>query len=199
MVSSLAVFGLVVNGTSLDLNLTDAQVPLEVGHIVHGIPETEFYIGEKREILFLRGGILQSEKIDLTGSIYRYESKKLCTKPVLAALKMGVSHSVSALIGVQLCTGWHVSRVPDGSVIIDIVILSIGIIGNIVITVAGDAEKLGIFIEAVASAGIGDQAEKVLGTKIVDPWQRRAWSGDDVLAGFIVEMSEFPINPPYKK
>ena len=105
---------------------------------------------------------------------------------------------MSAFIGIQLCAGWHKSRIPDSSVIINIVILSIGIIWNVIVAVAGDAEQFGIFIEAVASAGVGDQAEKVLGSKIVNPWQRGAWSGDDVLTGFVVEMSEFHINPPLK-
>ena len=105
---------------------------------------------------------------------------------------------MSAFIGIKLCAGRHKSRIPDGSVIVNIVIFSVGIVWDIIVAVAGDAEQLGIFIEAVASAGVGDQAEKILGSKIVDPWQWGAWSGDDVLAGFIVEMSEFHINPPLK-
>lgn len=77
---------------------------------------------------------------------------------------------MSAFVGIQLRAGWHESRVPDGSVIIDIVIFSVGIVWNIVVAVTGNAEQLGIFVEAVTSAGVGDQAEKVLGSEIIDPW-----------------------------
>ena len=43
VVAALAVLCLVINGRSVDLNFACAEVALEVRHVVHGVPETEFY------------------------------------------------------------------------------------------------------------------------------------------------------------
>lgn len=43
MSAALAVLSFVVNLRTLDLNFADAEVSLEVGHIVHGVPEAELY------------------------------------------------------------------------------------------------------------------------------------------------------------
>lgn len=43
MSAALAVLGFVVDLRTLDLDFADAEVSLEVCHIVHGIPETELY------------------------------------------------------------------------------------------------------------------------------------------------------------
>ena len=56
--------------------------------------------------------------------------------------------------------------------------------------VTGDAEQLGIFIEAIATAGIGNQCEKILGAKVVDPWQRGVWCGNDIFFIDVIKMSE---------
>ena len=43
VVAALAVLCLVIDCGSVDLNFACAEVALEVRHVVHGVPETEFY------------------------------------------------------------------------------------------------------------------------------------------------------------
>ena len=77
MVSSFPVLGFMIDGGTMDFNLADGVVTLEVCHIVHCIPETELYIRKKRESLGFVSGIGKSQFIDLAGSIYRYKSQKI--------------------------------------------------------------------------------------------------------------------------
>ena len=55
-----------------------------------------------------------------------------------------------------------------------------------VIAVTGDATELGILIEVVAAARVGNQSEEVLVTQIVDPGERGGGFGDDKLASLVV-------------
>ena len=61
------------------------------------------------------------------------------------------------LISVQIGLGWHPSGIPDGIALFNIVVVSIAVERNIVITVSRQTKKLCIFIEAVAAAGVGNQ------------------------------------------
>lgn len=40
---------------------------------------------------------------------------------------------------------------------------------HVVVAVAGDAAQLGVLVEGIAAAGVGDQAEEVLVAEVVDP------------------------------
>lgn len=40
---------------------------------------------------------------------------------------------------------------------------------HVVVSVAGDAAQLGVLVEGIAAAGVGDQAEEVLVAEVVDP------------------------------
>lgn len=52
MSAALAVLSFVVNLRTLDLNFADAEVSLEVGHIVHGVPEAELYKRSQSQCFF---------------------------------------------------------------------------------------------------------------------------------------------------
>ena len=61
VIPPLAVFGFVINGVRLDLNLADGEVPLEVGAVVHRVPEAEFHIREHIERFFYVCLIFQAQ------------------------------------------------------------------------------------------------------------------------------------------
>ena len=73
---------------------------------------------------------------------------------IFRADETAVSHTVMAFIGIHRCLGWHGSRIPDRIAVFYIVIFSVGINRECIVTVAGDAKQFGIFIETVTSAGI---------------------------------------------
>ena len=73
----------------------------------------------------------------------------------------------------------------------DVIIFAVGIYRNIVVTVACDAQKLGILIKAVASAGIGNQGEEILSSQIVDPWKRGVRGSDDIFFCLVIKLTEF--------
>ncbi len=50
MVATLAIFGLVVDDAILNFDLSDAEVALEIGGIVLGIPQAEFRGGKHRQL-----------------------------------------------------------------------------------------------------------------------------------------------------
>jgi len=50
MIAAFAVLGLVVDDAVFNLNFADAEVALEVGHVVVGVPQAEFHVGEQRQI-----------------------------------------------------------------------------------------------------------------------------------------------------
>lgn len=72
----------------------------------------------------------------------------------------GVAHTVMTLISVQIGLGWHPSGIPDGIALFNIVVVSIAVERNIVITVSRQTKKLCIFIEAIATAGIEIREKK---------------------------------------
>ena len=57
---------------------TGRKVALEVGHIVHGIPETEFYIRKNAEFFGCVTFIRKRKLIHFTGVSHRNEIGKLC-------------------------------------------------------------------------------------------------------------------------
>ena len=97
------------------------------------------------------------------------------------------------LISVQIGLGWHPSGIPDGIAIFNIVVVSIAVERNIVITVSRQTKKLCIFIEAIATAGIGDQRKEILRTQIVDPWEWCLRRGNNIFFVRIIEISKFHV------
>ena len=79
---------------------------------------------------------------------------------------------MAAGIGIQRRSGGLPGRVPDSTAFIDIEVMAVAVIRNIVVAVAGQAEKLCILIKTVAAAGIGDQGKEVFTAQVVDPWKR---------------------------
>ena len=60
VIAALAVFRLVVNCGTVNLYLTGGKITLEVRHVIHGVPEAEFHVGENGERLSARLPLLVS-------------------------------------------------------------------------------------------------------------------------------------------
>ena len=133
----------------------------------------------------------QYQTVDFTGSINRNKGKQICFQSVFGRNKTAVSHTMTAFIGIYRCFGWHGAGIPDGVTIFDIVILSVGINRQCIVTVTGDTQQFCIFIEAVSAAGIGNKGEETFCAQIVDPWEWCSRGGNDIFSGFIIKMTEF--------
>ena len=83
MVSSFPVLGFMIDGGTMDFNLADGVVTLEVCHIVHCIPETELYIRKNGKMLFFFTVVGHGQLIDLAGASNRNEVCQLCGKIIL--------------------------------------------------------------------------------------------------------------------
>lgn len=92
----------------------------------------------------------------------RYEGENLSLHLVQGSGEAAVAKAVPAFVGVQLCLGGLPARIPDACAVFDIKILSVIVIGYIVVTITGQAEKLGVLIEGITSAGIGIRVKKSL-------------------------------------
>ena len=140
MISALSVFGLMIKSRTVDLNLTGGEVTLEVGHIVHCIPQTELYIWENRKITGFIALIGKGEFADFTCLTDRNKRGKLCGQFIFGSFKYGITHTVTAAVSIQFCFGRHPARIPDRVTIFNIVVMSIGIERYIIIAVSGQAE-----------------------------------------------------------
>ena len=78
---------------------------------------------------------------------------------------------MAALIAVKLCLSGHPARIPHLPVFVNIVVMSVGIQRNVIVAVSGEAQKLGIFIEAVPSSCVGNKGEKVLASQVMVFWR----------------------------
>ena len=96
-----------------------------------------------------------------------------------------------ALIGVQRSLCRLPSRIPDRPFIGDVVILAIGIIGDIIVTITGDAEHLRVFIEAVTAACIGYDREKIITSKVIDPGKWRFRGSNHIFSCRVIKIAEF--------
>ena len=180
-----------INGAALYLYFTGGEVALEVGAVVHGIPQAKLHIAE--HIQRAGGGrlIFQSQAVDLTGVAPGDEDFLRGSNAVFLALKNGVAQAVAAGVVIQRRLGGLPAGVPDSAAIVDIDAVAVHIQRGVVVAVAGDAAQPSIPIKAVAAAGVGHEAEEVLAAQIVDPRQGRARGVDHVFPVCIIKMSEF--------
>ena len=75
---------------------------------------------------------------------------------VFTAFENAVAHTVAAFISIQRGFGRLPAGIPYCIFVLNVEIMSIGVIRNIVVTVTGHAEKFGVFIEAITSASVGN-------------------------------------------
>jgi hypothetical protein len=64
---------------------------------------------------------------------------------------------MTALIEVEGSLAWFPTRIPYGTVVVDIEIASTIVHGYVIITITGDTAELRVLIEGVAAGGVRDQ------------------------------------------
>ena len=69
--------------------------------------------------------------------------------------------------------------------------MSVAVKRHIVVPISRQPQKLGVFIEAVASAGIGDKRKEVLRAQVIDPGKGRLRNSDHILFPFVIKISVF--------
>ena len=195
MVAALAVLGLVVDGAALDLDFAGREIALEVGGIVHSIPETELQIAEYSKRFRYITLVGQHQTVDLAVVAYRHKQLQLRGQTVLFAGNDAVPEAVAALIAVQLGLGGLPAGIPDGIAVLNIVIPAVRVRRYVIVAVASDTPQLGILVKAVPTGRVGNKAEECLAAQIVDPRQWRARRGDDIFACGIGKMTELHRDP----
>ena len=188
-----------VDRASDNLNFTCREVSLEVCGVILCVPQTELQEAEEIQVFVFCAVVLQDDSVNLAFIVNRNESLKSCFYIILGSCDDCVSKTVAAAVGIQLSLCRLPSRVPYGITIFNIVVTTTGIQRAVVVTVSGDTHQFCIFVERVSAGRIGDQAEEILRSKIVDPWQRCAWGFDDIFFSGVIKVSKFHDYPPQKK
>ena len=94
-----------IDGGTMDFNLSGGVVTLEVCHIVHCIPETELYIRKMEKcfssLLWLVMVSLLISQVLPIGT----KSVSVCGKIIFASFKNGITDTVMTFIGIQISLG----------------------------------------------------------------------------------------------
>ena len=195
VIPPLAVFGFVINGVRLQLDLADGEVPLEVGAVVHRVPEAELYIGEHIERLFRGSPIFQRQPEEQAVVALR-DQQRLCGRnTIFLPLNHAVAEAVATGIAVQLRFRGLPAGVPDGIAVLDVNMEALLIDRAVVVAVAGQPAQPRVAIEAVAARRIRQECEKILAPQVVDPRQRRARACDQVFTPLIVKETKLHPKP----
>ena len=190
VVPPLAVFGFVINGLRFQLNLADREVPLEVGAVVHRVPEAEFHIREHIERFFYVCLIFQAQPDQQAVFTLRNQQRLRGRNAVLLPLDHAVAETVAAGIAVQLRFRGLPAGIPDSLAVFDINMKPLLVDRAVIIAVAGQTAQPRVAIEAVAACRVGQEREKILAAEIVDPRKRCARVGDHIFPLLIVKMAE---------
>ena len=192
VIPTLPVLGLMIDDTVLYLRLGNVQVALIVGAVVYGVPQAPFHQTPDVDVLGFLGFVGQHQIVEFTVFAHGDEEGHPGIQAVLSAVKGGVAHAMAALVTVKLGLGGKVPGIPGGlSRFLDVVEAAALVAGNGVVAVAQQTLQLGIPIEAVAAARIGNHAQEILTAQVVDPGQGSGGGGNDVLPPGIIEMTEF--------
>ena len=193
VVAPLAVFRLVIDHPGCHLHLAGGEIALEIGGIIHGIPETELRVGED---------IHPSCSVCVVGYLHTPQQAMisagdkhllLCGDSVLPALKNSVSKPVAAGIGIQLRLHRLPGDVPYLSVRFQIDMESVLIQRTCVVAIAGNAAEACIFIEGISAGCVGQKREKVFTAQIIDPGKGCTRGFDNIFPFFIIKMAKFHV------
>ena len=152
MVAALLEFGLVVQqrgiGFAFDLHLAGGQVALEVGRVVHGIPQAPFHGAGHVDDGRLVGGVRHVEPIDFRIGVQRHEGGELGFDASLGSFEHGVADALTALVGIKRGLARKEGRRPGfdrlgigGIGVHQAQVIAVGAVvcRHVVIPVAGDA------------------------------------------------------------
>ena len=82
VVAPFPVFGLMVNGGTVNLHLCRREVALEVLHIRSRIPKAPFHEGEEFETLLFLCPVAEGELVNLAIASQRHEESQVCSESV---------------------------------------------------------------------------------------------------------------------
>ena len=177
--------------TGFYLHLTRRPVALEILHVGGGVPQTPLGEGKQLQAPHLMGGILQRQLLHLGPCVERYEEENRGFDATLRPCDAGVVHAVAAFVCVERCLAGFPSGTPHRATIVDVEVAATGIHRHAIVAVARDTAELGVFVETVAASGVADETEEILIAQIVNPGKRCLRVGDDILAVFVVKITEF--------
>ena len=103
---------------------------------------------------------------------------------------------MTALIRIELCLGGLPAGIPYAVAVLDIEVLAVDVGGNVIVTITGDSQELGILIERITAHRVGNQCEITVAAQIVDPGQRSLGCGDHILLVRVIKITEFHAIPP---
>ena len=190
VIAALTVFGLVINSAADDLYFANAEIALEVGHIIISVPQAELHKREELHVFFSLAAVAQHHAVHFAIAAQRHKRSLLDCQPVFLRRNDRIAHAMTALIVIQICLDGHPAGRPDRAVVVQIEIASAGIGGNVIVAVTGQAEHTCVLIEAVTAGSVGEQGEKLLASQIVNPRVGRVRPGDDVLPALVVKKAE---------
>ncbi len=193
VVSSLSVLSLVINGAADNLNFTDGEVSLEVGHIIVCVPETELNEAEKLKALLCVGSVCKGNLVKLAGAAHRYHRGLGSLDTALFGSDLGITETVTALIRIKLSLDGLPCDAPNIVVIVYVEVTSACIGGYVVVAITGKSEQSCILVEAVTAGSVGEQSEEVLTAEIVDPRVRCIGTSYAIFTGRIVKKTVFHV------
>ena len=193
MVPPLPVFRFVVDRVRLDLHLADGEIPLEIGAVVHCVPEAKLNIREDVQRLFCACFIFQRQPDEQAVFALGDKQRLGSENAVFPALNHAVAKAVAAGIAIQLRFCGLPARVPDCAAVFDIETEPLLIGRAVVVAVAGETAQTRVPVEAVTACRVGQKGEEILAAEIVDPRKGRACVGDHVFPLLVVEMAEMHV------
>ena len=191
VVAALTVLGLMVDDARLYFHFAGGEVALEVGAVVDGVPQAELHIAEHVQLLCGVCLVLQGQAVQLTGIAFWHEQLLRSADAVLLAFEDGVAQTMATGVAVQLGLGGLPAGVPHRVAVLDVDVVAVHVQRGAVVAVAGQAAHPGVAVKAVAARRVGDQTEKVLAAKVVDPGQGCLRGSDDIFLAIVIEMTEF--------
>ena len=187
MVAPLAVLGLVIDRAAIHLDLAGGVVALEVGAVVHRVPETEFEIRKRPHGFFSVAAVVQRHAHQKTVVPERDEQLLPGAKAVLLALDDRIAQSVAAAVAVKLRLHGLPAGVPDALAVLDIKMKALGIERAVVVAIARQTAQPRVAVKRIAACRVGAERKEILAAEIVDPGQRRTGRRDDVFFSCIVK------------
>src|SRR5208282_6710675 len=158
VIAALAILGLVIDDPVHDLDLAGAEIALEVGGVILGVPETELDAGENGEFGRFFAAIGHLEFPDLQRFTHRHKITRLRLNLVTARTDEGIAHAVAAFVLVQFGARGLPGGRPElaGIVVTEVEVASAKIERGIVVAVARQAAQAGAPVKGIAAGGVRD-------------------------------------------
>src|SRR5690606_27205072 len=150
VVAALLVLRLVVERAAVNLHLTRGEVPLEVRHVVLGVPETPLDEREELEALLRGGLVLQGDLMHLAVLPDGHEEQDRGAQAVTRSGDARVAEAVPALVVVQLLLGGTPRRAPYVAALVEVEVATARVRGHVVVPIARDPTEPRVSIETVS-------------------------------------------------